>query len=107
MLGRWIDMPSWRHHSPGPLGYTHRRPIPSCFLDNTLRPLFPSTVEKESPAQRRSGLYGGLGYRHRAWGHCPGSSQDELPILLNAYKGNNPTQKRSHIVSDLHPEEQQ
>jgi hypothetical protein len=32
------------------------------------------TSGKEFPAQQRTGLYGGLGYRCRASGHCPGSS---------------------------------
>lgn len=54
-------------------------------LEDSLFLLAPAEVEvssnegsktsgKEFPAQQRTGLYGGLGYRCRASGHCPGSS---------------------------------
>ena len=54
-------------------------------LEDSLFLLAPAEVEvssnegsktsgKEFPAQQRTGLYGGLGYRCRASGHWPGSS---------------------------------
>ena len=40
-------------------------------------------------------------------GHRPGSSQDELPTYRTPFEGDNPTQKRSRVVIDLHLEEEQ
>ena len=72
ILGSPISTP----HSPGPLGLDPLEVNPANLYIILLGLLFPYTVEKESAAQQRTGLYGGLGYWRRASGHCPGPSQD-------------------------------